>query len=296
MRKRALLLGIHAEPPRWLQIVYMSIVPVIAIAGYYWISSNYLADNPHGKLLPSFMMMLRRFLVLTSFSGIDFELNWVWGFIPVPDITLIGSLFWGDTAISLFLRLLTGVAIASAVGLILGLNIAMFRTLQFLVLPWVTVLSFVPVVAVMPILLIVLGIGEEAKIVLIILGLVFIITLSMYEKTREIAQELLVNARTLGATDLGLTYRVVLPMVIPDLLQTMRLNMGIAWYCLLMGEAIAAQQGLGYRIFLFRRVGPDMAGILPYVICITLFAFAIYYLLGCIERRLFPWKTDGEKQ
>ena len=110
------------------------------------------------------------------------------------------------------------------------------------------------------------------------------------------AQELLVNARTLGATDLGLTYRVVLPMVIPDLLQTMRLNMGIAWYCLLMGEAIAAQQGLGYRIFLFRRVGPDMAGILPYVICITLFAFAIYYLLGCIERRLFPWKTDGEKQ
>ncbi len=289
MRARALLFGIHARPPRWLQWVYIVVPLLIVLAAYEYYSLAYLADNPRGKLLPSFTMMVQRFWVLAHVDHVDIKWAWIWEYIPVPDITLAGQVLWSDTAVSLA-RLFAGLVIASVIGLFLGLNIALFPSLQYWVLPWIVALSFVPVVAVLPILLIVFGIGEEAKVMLIFLGLMFIITRDIYARAGEVAPELLIKARTIGATELGLTYRIVLPMIMPSLFDSIRLNLGTAWFCLMMGEAIAAQQGLAYRIFLFRRVGPDMAGIIPYVVWITLLAFGIYYVLGCVQRSLYPWK------
>jgi NitT/TauT family transport system permease protein len=72
----------------------------------------------------------------------------------------------------------------------------------------------------------------------------------------------------------------------------MRLSLGTAWLFLISAEAIAATEGLGYRIFLVRRY-LAMDVILPYVVWITILAYLTDFLLKQISRRAFPWYHTG---
>jgi NitT/TauT family transport system permease protein len=272
MRKKSQLLGIHASPSTGLRWFYYLLPFVFVLVAYHVASTIYLESNPGGKIIPSFSMMGKRM--------------WDLGFSL--DSRTHTYLLWADTAASLA-RFMAGLLLAAAVGLLFGINIAIFPALEFLLLPEIITLSFVPMLAVLPVLLMVVGIGEEAKIVLIFLGLVFFITRDIYGATKEIPQELLVKARTLGASELALVYRVVLPMIMPRLFETVRQSLGPAWLYLIAGEGIAASEGLGYRIYLVRRTS-DFTAAIPYVLWITLLAFAIYYLVMGAERHLYPWK------
>ena len=80
----------------------------------------------------------------------------------------------------------------------------------------------------------------------------------------------------------------MLPQVLPRLIDAVRLTLGAAWLFLIAAEAIAATDGLGYRIFLVRRY-LAMDVILPYVLWITLLAFLTDALLRFVSRRAFPW-------
>ncbi len=274
MRIKPRLLGIHASPPFWLKSLYVVLPFVLVIVVYALASHFYLQDNPQGKLLPSFAAMWERF----------------WDFAVVLDVRTETYLLWADTSTSL-IRFGTGLGYAAAIGLLLGVNIAMFPGLQYLALPGIVALSFVPVVTMLPILLVVVGIGEEAKILFIFLGLVFIITRDMYAAAAGVAPELKIKALTLGSSQLALTYRIVLPMIMPKLVETVRLNLGLVWVCLIVGEGIAANEGLGYRIFLLRRTS-EMVGIIPYTLWITFLAAGIYQLLGIILELFYPWRYE----
>src|SRR5260370_3998941 len=103
----------------------------------------------------------------------------------------------------------------------------MFPALRHILLPGVVALSFVPMMALLPILLIVVGIGDAAKITLIFLGVVFFIARDIYATTKEIPQEPLVKARTLGASEIALGYRVAFPMVIPRLFESGRQSLWV---------------------------------------------------------------------
>ena len=274
-RKRSILFGIHAEPHGWFKWFLYLAAPVLFLVGYQVASMLYLADNPDGKIVP-------------SFTAMGFRL---WELAFTSDFRTDTYLLWADTYVSLG-RLFTGLAVATVVGLVLGMNIAMFPGLQYLVLPPIVAFSFVPMMALLPILLIVLGIGEGAKVTLIFLGLVFFVTRDMYAATLGINPKLILKARTLGASELALVYQIVLPMILPRLFESVRLNLGPAWLFLIMGEAIASAEGLAYRIFLARRT-TDMATILPYVCWITLLAICIYYLLAELQRYTCHW--EGRK-
>lgn len=206
----------------------------------------------------------------------------------VRDVRTGTFMLWADTFASLC-RFGTGILLAAAVGLFLGLNMALFPGMRLIALPFVTSLSIIPTLALLPILLIVFGIGDLAKVALIFLGLTFYIGRDMYTTTREIPKELLVKAQTLGASELALAYRIGLPLVMPRLIDAVRQSLGPAWLFLIASESIASTQGLGYRIFLQRRY-LDMATIIPYVAWITLLAFGIDRCLGYARRYLYPWK------
>ena len=81
-----------------------------------------------------------------------------------------------------------------------------------------------------------------------------------------------------------------LPQVLPRLISAVRLSLGAAWLFLIAAEAIAATEGLGYRIFLVRRY-LAMDTILPYVLWITWLAFLIDWGLARLSRWLFPWHS-----
>ena len=275
--KKYYLLGIHANPPKLIKWAYVCTPLLVLIAVYVMYSNIYLAENPNGKIVPSFAMMAKRV------SELAFTVD------PRTHTYLL----WADTVASVF-RFVTGLLLASVTGLFLGMNIAVFPALQYISLPVIVASSFVPMMALLPILLIVVGIGDAAKISLIFLGVVFFITRDIYTTTKEIPQELLVKARTIGASEVAMVYRIVLPMVMPRLLEVMRQSLGIAWWALIASEGIAATEGLGYRIFLVRRYF-DMAAIIPYVAWITILAFVLYHILLYTEHVLYPWKNPDKE-
>jgi NitT/TauT family transport system permease protein len=159
--------------------------------------------------------------------------------------------------------------------------------------PFVTFLSMIPPLAILPILFVTLGVDELAKVALIFIGVFPVITRDVANTVRQLPREQVTKALTLGASQLDLVYRVVLPQVWPRLIEALRLSLGAAWLFLIAAEAIAADDGLGYRIFLMRRY-LAMDVILPYVMWITALGFSMDWLLRYALRRGFPWYRTGE--
>ena len=122
----------------------------------------------------------------------------------------------------------------------------------------------VPPLALLPILFIVMGLGEARKIALIVIGIAPVMIRDLALRVLELPREQFIKAQTLGASTWQIALRVVLPQALPRLLDCLRLQLGPAWLFLIAAEAISSESGLGYRIFLVRRY-LAMDVILPYV-------------------------------
>lgn len=256
--------------------VFLVLLPFAAVLVAYAIGSDIrLSENPQDKLLPAPSTVWDTMVRLTT-EG---------------DRRTGRILFWHDTWASLK-RLGLGIGISASLGLIFGLLIGLLPLVRSFLAQFVAVLSMIPPLALLPILFIVFGLGELSKVVLIVVGTLPFIMRDLSQRTLEIPSELLVKAQTLGASSWVIAIRVALPLVMPRLIQAVRLSLGPAWLFLIAAEAIAADLGLGYRIFLVRRY-LAMDVILTYVIWITLLAFVIDWLLRRVSRRLFPWAEEG---
>jgi len=262
------ILGVHADPGRWLSIGLAALPFVLLAVVYTTASSARLAENEADKLLPSFSQMA------DAFARMAFE----------PDKRTEEYLLWADTLASLR-RLLSGIGLASLCGFWIGLNMGVFPGLASLARPAITFLSIVPPLALLPILFIALGAEELAKIALIFIGIVFVVARDTLLAVRALPVEQIIKALTLGASQLAVVYRIVMPQVLPRLLETVRLSLGAGWLFLIAAEAIAATEGLGYRIFLARRY-LSMDVIIPYVLWITLLGFVLDFML----RKLLSWR------
>src|SRR5271170_5138484 len=196
-------------------------------------------------------------------------------------------LWWTDTGASLT-RLLTALGISALIGLMLGLAIGVLPYLRAAIAPFVAAVSLIPPLAILPILFIVAGLGEFAKITLIIIGVAPVIVRDLAMRVGELPNEQIIKAQTLGASTWQLVVRVVLPQLWPRLIDALRLCLGSAWLFLIAAEAIASTEGLGYRIFLMRRY-LAMDVILPYVAWITLLAFTMDWSLQTCRTKVFAW-------
>ena len=205
----------------------------------------------------------------------------------MPDARTGLYLMWSDTAASLQ-RLLTGLAISTAIALIAGIAIGLLPLARATFGPVVAAASMVPPLALLPILFIIMGLGEASKIALIVIGTSLKLVRDMTLRVQEIPREQLIKAQTLGASTWQIAMRVVLPQILPRLIDAVRLEIGPAWLFLIAAEAIAAESGLGYRIFLVRRY-LSMDVIIPYVAWITILAFLMDLGLRLLQRKAFPW-------
>lgn len=238
---------------------------------YLWASDARLSVNPHEKLMPAFSSFAH------AIHTLAFE----------PSVRTGQYLFWADTLASLK-RLFTGVGFAALFGLIFGLLNGAIPILRSNLSPLFTVMSLIPPMAILPILFIVFGLDELSKVMLIIIGITPFLIRDLTAKTLELPDEQLIKAQTLGASTWQVMLRVLLPQILPRLIEGVRLSLGSAWLFLIAAEAIAAQDGLGYRIFLVRRyLAMDI--ILPYVVWITLLAFITDWILRKVSLWWFPW-------
>ncbi|WP_224007711.1 ABC transporter permease subunit [Aureimonas sp. SA4125] len=252
--------------------LFLALLPfVLAILVYAVASEARLAANPADKLLPAFADLV---------DGVK-------RMAFTPDARSGDYLMWVDTLASLQ-RLLSALAIATIVGLVTGLVLGLLPLARATFAPFVAVVSMVPPLALLPILFILLGLGESAKITLITIGITPFLIRDLAARVEELPREQTIKAETLGSSSWQIALRVTLPQVLPRLLDSLRLSLGPAWLFLIAAEAIASESGLGYRIFLVRRY-LSMEVILPYVAWITLLAFLMDLCLRRLQAKAFPW-------
>ncbi len=127
-----------------------------------------------------------------------------------------------------------------------------------------------------------------SKVTLIVIGITPYLVRDVILRVSEMPREQFIKAQTLGASTWLIALRIVVPQMLPRLIDSARLSLGAAWLFLISAEAIASDSGLGYRIFLVRRYFA-MDVILPYVAWITFLAFLSDYLLRRLQDWLYPW-------
>lgn len=251
---------------------YLAALPfVLVIAAYLVASGIRLAENPNDKLLPSLAT------IGSAIVRLAFE----------PDRRTGDILLWVDTAASLT-RLSIGIGSATVLGLVFGIATGLIPHVRATLAPFIAVLAMIPPMAILPILFIVFGLGELSKVMLIVIGVAPFLIRDLALRVQELPHEQLIKAQTLGASTWQIVVRVVLPQILPRLIDGLRLSLGAAWLFLIAAEAIAAQEGLGYRIFLVRRY-LAMDVILPYVAWITLLATLMDWGLRRLQARSFAW-------
>ncbi|MEJ2645161.1 MAG: ABC transporter permease [Gammaproteobacteria bacterium] len=269
---------INQHPGRGSALLFGALPFALLLIAYLIASALRLDANPNDKLLPSLTSMGRA----------------VHSYAMEPSRRTGQITLWADTAASLR-RLALGVGISAALGLIIGIATGAVPYLGAGLGPLISALSLIPPLAILPVLFIVFGLGETAKVVLIVIGIAPFIARDIALRTAELPREQIIKAQTLGASSWQLITRVILPQMWPRLIDAVRLSLGAAWLFLIAAEAIAATNGLGYRIFLVRRyLAMDI--IIPYVLWITFLAYGMDYGLRLLSRRALSWYHAGARR
>ncbi len=186
------------------------------------------------------------------------------------------------------LRVAAGFLVAALVGVPVGILMGTFQSMESLFSPIVGTVRYMPVTAFVPLIIIWAGLGEEAKTIIIFLGVVLYNAMMTADAVKFIPNEMLNVAYTLGANRREVLFRVVVPAVFPSILDTLRVNISGAWNFLVIAELIASQNGLGYKIIQAQRF-LQTDKVLFCIAIIGLIGLLIDYGLKLLSKALTPW-------
>lgn len=162
------------------------------------------------------------------------------------DLLQSGDL-WANAGASLW-RAAAGLALAVALGAVLGIAMAWWRPLRALANPLVEALYPLPKSALIPVTALWLGFGDASKILLIFLACMLPVTLGAFNGARGCEQVMVWSARSMGASRLRVLWDVVVPSALPELLNGTRTALALAFILLVSSELIASRNGLGHLI------------------------------------------------
>jgi len=197
------------------------------------------------------------------------------------------GLLWPDTKISVY-RIGMGFLASAVLAIPLGILIGAYKTAEAAHEPFVGFVRYIPVPALIPLIMVIAGIGEEAKILLIFIGTYFQMVLMVADVTRQVPKDLLKAASTLGASRAQLLFRVLIPATMPGMLDVCRTMIGWAWTYLVVAEVVATDSGIGYSIMKaqrFMRTDEIWVGILV----LGVLGLATDMLFKILQPRLLPW-------
>jgi ABC-type nitrate/sulfonate/bicarbonate transport system permease component len=205
----------------------------------------------------------------------------------VLDMAIRGQL-WIHLAATLE-RVALGFGAGAVLGVGLGLAAGHLTPIRHIVEPLVELLRPIPPLAMLPMFIVWVGIGETSKIGFITYATFFPIFLTTITGVRQIDPILLRAAQSLGARGVGLFTRVILPAALPDILTGLRLGVALAFFVIVISEFIGAEQGLGYLINDGRNffLVPQMLGA---AVVLGLLGYAGNGLVRLLERRLTRWQ------
>ena len=277
------LMGIQVRPSRLWSRSLSWVLFLVGIALYAQFSLARHKENPEDRIVPSMHQLTEgvKSSVLEPAEEDD----------PLdPGAStwerVHHSMLWKDTVASA-----RRFAIAFALlipGVLVGLHMAVFPYAGAFFQRFVLFFDKIVALSLLPILFIVFGIEEWSKIMLMVIGVVPTIILDTCNIASGVPREQVVKAFTLKSSNFDVAYRIVLKQVMPQIINSLRLNLKPLALFLFAGEMIASTDGLAYRIAIMRRhMGMDI--IIPYLLWVALLLFLTDALLRVANRRLHPW-------
>lgn len=182
---------------------------------------------------------------------------------------------------------LLSIALAAPAGLVLGQS----RRLNSLFAPLIYLLYPIPKVVFVPVILLLLGVGDLAKIVIISLILFFQVLVLVRDQAAALRPELIQSVRSLGAGRRALFRFVYLPASLPAILTALRQSVGTAVAVLYVAELFATQRGLGYYIFLNGSTLFNFPAMYAGILAMSLLGLGLYFSVDWLEHRLCKWQN-----
>jgi len=240
---------------------------------------------------------LMAFLALWSLAGGLVEATRPFNplFLPAPWV-VIGALLelahkgqlWVHVAATLE-RVAVGFAAGAVLALALGLLAGQIRAVRNVVEPVIELLRPIPPLAVLPLFIVWVGIGEASKVGFITYATFFPMFVTTVHGVTQIDGRLLRAAQSLGARPRHLFLRVILPAALPDVLTGLRLGVALSFFVIVISEFVGAESGLGYLINDGRNffLVPQMLGA---AVLLGLLGYAGNALVRVLERRVLRWQ------
>jgi NitT/TauT family transport system permease protein len=201
-----------------------------------------------GLSIVSIALPLLVWWLITTFGNIDPK------FLPSPSNVLEASeRLWTsgdlvkDTVASLW-RVGVGFSGALLLSIPVGILMGSFASMRALLEPLFGLVRYMPAPAFIPLLILYLGIGEEPKITLIFIGTFFFNSLMVMDTVKFVPKDLIEATYMLGGNRFKVLTQVILPHVLPGIIDACRINLAAAWQLVIVSELIAATEGLGRRI------------------------------------------------
>lgn len=215
--------------------------------------------------------------------------------LPKPtDIYLnMGNIFsekiYIHVLVSLY-RVAAGLSISLIIGVFIGLIMAYSNTWNKILNPLVYFTYPIPKTALLPVVMLLFGLGDTSKIIVIVLILVFQIIVAVRDSVMNISSETYNPLRSLGASKLQIFAHITLPSILPELLTSLRLSIGTALSILFFTEGYGTQYGIGYYILdAWSRI--DYIEMYAGIVILSLLGFTLFILIDILEELVCSWKS-----
>jgi NitT/TauT family transport system permease protein len=200
---------------------------------------------------------------------------------------VISPALWYALAIS-NLALLLGFGLSLVTGIPLGFAIGRYRVLEGLVNPYLTIFLTVPIAGFIPLLLITLGIGLEARVAIVYMFAIVVLVANCRAGVRQVDPLLIEMARGFGASELQIWRRILLPASVPATMAGVRVSLGHAVTGMVVVELLLVAVGIG-RLILELQSQFNASGVYASVVVVVVEAVLLISIAEWVGRRAAPW-------
>jgi len=252
--------------------------------------TDFLRKKVHPRL------SLASFIVILLFWEFISQIHWIPPlFLPPPSEILSDGWTMLKTGIifkhvfASLSRILWGFCLGCICGVLVGILIGFFSIPEAIGNPLVAATFPIPKIAILPLLILWLGIGEPSKVAVIALGVFFPMTINVYTGVKNVDPLLIKAALSLGSNRARIIRKVILPSILPMVFAGMKLGIGIALLLVIAAEMVAADAGIGFMILSAADLMQTKKLMFGLVI-LSLLGIFFNWLLQKLEHFFIPWR------
>jgi ABC-type nitrate/sulfonate/bicarbonate transport system permease component len=185
-------------------------------------------------------------------------------------------------------RILGAILISLIIGIPVGIAIGMSDLIDKIISPVVYLLYPIPKIAFLPIFMVMFGIDDKSKIILMVTIIVFQILIVTRDAVKETDKDVLISARVMKFTKIDTIIKVIIPSIAPKVFSALRVSIGIAISALFFSENYATKYGIGYYIMNAWSM-VDYKGMFAGVLALSIMSLIIFKIIDLLEKKICPW-------